>query len=130
MSRVLALALGGVSSALCQAPTQATQGHVTVNGARLYHEAETNLLSRWSLEPVRRGSEPPAFGRLRGIRAPTLAVVGSVDMPNILEIADSIAARVPGARRVVIPGAAHQVNMERPAGFEAAVRPFLAERVR
>ncbi len=70
--------------------------------------------------------EPPAWGRLREIRAPTLAVVGSLDVPDILVIADSIASQVPGARRIVIPGAAHMVNLERPAEFEAAVRPFLA----
>ena len=89
-----------------------------------------SLLGRWALEGLRRGLEPPAFGRLREIRAPTLTVVGGLDMPNILELADSIVTRVPGARRVVIPGAAHQVNMEKPAEFEAAVRPFLAEHVR
>ena len=71
--------------------------------------------------------EPPAWGRLREIRAPTLAVVGALDVVDILEIVDSIAAQVAGARRVVIQGAAHAVNLEKPAEFEAAVRPFLAE---
>jgi 3-oxoadipate enol-lactonase len=74
--------------------------------------------------------EPPAWGRLREIRAPTLAVVGALDVVDILEIVDAIAAQVPGARRVVIPGAAHAVNLEKPAEFEAAVRPFLAEHLR
>ncbi len=70
--------------------------------------------------------EPPAWGRLGEIRVPTLTVVGALDVPDILIIADSIAARVPGARRVVVRGAAHMVNLEKPAEFEAAVRPFLA----
>jgi len=74
--------------------------------------------------------EPPAWGRLREIRAPTLAVAGALDVVDILEIVDSIAAQVPGARRVVIQGAAHAVNLEKPAEFEAAVRPFLAENLR
>lgn len=74
--------------------------------------------------------EPPAWGRLREIRAPTLAVVGALDVVDILEIVDAIAAQVPGARRVVIQGAAHAVNLEKPVEFEAAVRPFLAEHLR
>jgi 3-oxoadipate enol-lactonase len=74
--------------------------------------------------------EPPAWGRLREIRAPTLAVVGALDVVDVLEIVDSIAAQVPGARRVVISGAAHAVNLEKPVEFEAAVRPFLAEHLR
>ena len=86
--------------------------------------------SRWALAGLTRQLNPPAFGRLREIRAPTLVVVGDLDASIIFEIADSAAAQVPGARKVVIAGAAHQVNMEKPAEFEAAVRPFLAERVR
>lgn len=85
---------------------------------------------RWRISRQGRELEPPSFARLREIRVPTLSVVGSLDMPNILEIVDSVTARVPGARRVVVPGAAHMINMEKPAEFEAAVRPFLAERVR
>ena len=74
--------------------------------------------------------EPPAWGRLREIRAPTLAIAGALDVVDILEIVDAIAAQVSGARRVVIPGAAHAVNLEKPAEFEAVVRPFLAESLR
>ena len=74
--------------------------------------------------------DPPAWGRLNEIRVPTLAVVGSLDVPDILEIVKRIVAEVPGARSVVIPGAAHAVNLEKPAEFEAAVRPFLAENLK
>lgn len=89
-----------------------------------------NLLARRRLGRLVSELEPPSFLRLREFRVPTLAVVGNLDMPNILEIVDSVAAQVPGARRVVIPGAAHLVNVEKPAEFEAAVRPFLTEHLR
>jgi len=69
--------------------------------------------------------EPPALGRLGEIKAPTLAVVGELDMPDILDIVDRIRAAVPGARKVVIPGAAHMVNMEKPQEFNSAVQAFL-----
>ena len=89
-----------------------------------------SFLGRWRVNALNRELAPAAWFRLREMRAPTLSVVGNLDMPNILEIVDSVTSQVPGARRVVITGAAHQVNMEKPAEFEAAVRPFLAEHLR
>jgi len=70
--------------------------------------------------------DPPALGRLAEIKAPTLAVVGDLDMPDILDIVERIAREVPGARKVVIPGVAHMVNMEKPAEFSRIVLDFLA----
>ena len=77
-----------------------------------------------------RGSETHAADRLGELRMPTLAVVGSLDMPDILEIVDSVVARVPGTPRVAISGVAHNVNLERPAEFLASILPFLRERAR
>ena len=70
--------------------------------------------------------DPPALGRLAEIKAPTLAVVGNLDMPDILDIVERIAGEVPGARKVVIPGVAHMVNLEKPAEFNRVVLEFLA----
>ena len=74
--------------------------------------------------------DPPALGRLAEIKAPTLAVVGNLDMPDILDIVERIAGEVPGARKVVIPGVAHMVNLEKPAEFNRVVLEFLAPYVR
>jgi len=68
---------------------------------------------------------PPALGRLGEIRAPTLAVLGELDMPGIRTIVDKIAAEVPGARVHRLPGAAHMVNLEEPAEFNRVVEAFL-----
>ncbi len=70
--------------------------------------------------------EPAAIGRLAEIRAPTLAVVGDLDMPDILEIVGLIEKSVKGAQKVVIKGVAHMVNMERPAEFNRVVLDFLS----
>jgi 3-oxoadipate enol-lactonase len=72
--------------------------------------------------------EPAAIGRLTEINAPTLAVVGDLDMPDILEIVTLIEKNVKGARKVIIGGVAHMVNMERPAEFNRVVLDFLAGR--
>lgn len=69
--------------------------------------------------------DPPAHERLSEIAAPTLIVVGSLDVPFILAAAERIEREVPGARRVVVPGAAHMVSMERPREFARALVEFL-----
>jgi pimeloyl-ACP methyl ester carboxylesterase len=69
--------------------------------------------------------DPPAFGRLGEIRAPTLAILGRSDMPGIGVIVDAIGAQVPGARVERLPGVAHLVNLERPRSFERLVAGFL-----
>jgi pimeloyl-ACP methyl ester carboxylesterase len=71
--------------------------------------------------------EPPAWQRLRELSAPTLVVVGSMDDKDILTIVDSIAAQAPHARKLVLPGAGHMLNMERPGDVLQAIRAFLGQ---
>ncbi len=75
---------------------------------------------------LEREADPPALGRLSAIRAPTLLIVGDHDSPVIRRIVDTLAASIAGARTVVIRGAGHMVNMERPAEFNHALLDFLA----
>jgi len=52
-------------------------------------------------------------------------VVGDLDMPVILKIVDLIEAQITGTKKVVIPGAAHMLNMEKPQEFNKVVLEFL-----
>lgn len=61
---------------------------------------------------------------LPAIDVPTLVVVGSEDAP-FLGAADYMAAKIPGARKLVIDGAGHESNMDAPDVFNAAVIEFL-----
>lgn len=70
--------------------------------------------------------EPPAWQRLRELRVPTLVVIGTDDDPDIRTIVDSIAAQAPRTRKLVIQGAGHMLNMERPQEVLRAVHEFLA----
>ncbi|MDQ2784320.1 MAG: alpha/beta fold hydrolase [Chloroflexota bacterium] len=70
-------------------------------------------------------TEPPAIDRLGEIAAPTLVVVGERDMPDFLVVADTLAQRIPGARKIVLPGVGHMANMETPEQFNADVLGFL-----
>jgi pimeloyl-ACP methyl ester carboxylesterase len=91
-------------------------------------QMSTGTLQNWNEESRESRLEPPAIGRLPEIQTPTLAVVGDLDMPDILEIVGLIEKNVKGARKVIIKGAAHMVNMERPAEFNRVVMDFLEER--
>jgi 3-oxoadipate enol-lactonase len=76
--------------------------------------------------PFDRPAQPPAMGRLPEIGVPTLVVVGDIDMADIHEVADTVRDGVPEARKVVIRGAAHLANMEKPQEFNAAILEFLS----
>jgi pimeloyl-ACP methyl ester carboxylesterase len=58
------------------------------------------------------------------IKVPSLVVVGADDAP-FLAASDYMAAKIPGARKVVIPSAGHAVNIDQPQAFIDAVLPFL-----
>ncbi len=58
------------------------------------------------------------------IKVPSLVVVGAEDTP-FLAASDYMAAKIPGARKVVIPAAGHAVNIDQPQAFIEAVLPFL-----
>jgi len=58
------------------------------------------------------------------IKVPSLVVVGADDTP-FLAASDYMAAKIPGARKVVIPAAGHAVNIDQPQAFIDAVLPFL-----
>jgi pimeloyl-ACP methyl ester carboxylesterase len=61
---------------------------------------------------------------LPDIRVPSLVVVGADDKP-FLAASDYMAAKIAGAKKVVIPAAGHAVNIDQPQAFIDAVLPFL-----
>ena len=63
---------------------------------------------------------------LIAIAAPVTAeTTATADLPHILDIAAAIANAVPGSRRVSLAGAGHMLNLDDPAGVDAALRSFL-----
>ena len=77
------------------------------------------------IEPTPRPLEPPAIRRLGEITAPTLVLIGDLDEPACLVIADLMAAGIAGARKIIFPGVAHMIPMEAPEAFNRAVLEFL-----
>jgi pimeloyl-ACP methyl ester carboxylesterase len=87
---------------------------------------------RASYERVTRGMppqpmQPPALQRLGEIDAPTLLVVGSLDMTAIHDIASLLVTRIPNITRADIADAAHMVNLEAPEVFNARLLEFMSE---
>ncbi|MGB8193343.1 MAG: alpha/beta hydrolase [Chitinophagaceae bacterium] len=69
--------------------------------------------------------EPPAIDRLSGIKMPVLVIHGDKDMPLITRTCTYIEQNIRGAKRVLIPGVGHMLNMENPAKFNEIVLDFL-----
>jgi pimeloyl-ACP methyl ester carboxylesterase len=75
--------------------------------------------------PVRR-LKPPPGERLAEIAAPTLVLVGLLDLDFYnLPLAAHLAASIHGARKVELEGVGHLPNMEDPARFNHALQTFV-----
>jgi pimeloyl-ACP methyl ester carboxylesterase len=59
------------------------------------------------------------------VAVPALVVVGANDTP-FLAASDYMAAKIPGAQKVVIENAGHAANIDQPQAFNAAVTAFLS----
>jgi pimeloyl-ACP methyl ester carboxylesterase len=58
------------------------------------------------------------------VAVPAVVIVGAEDAP-FLAASDYMAAKIPGARKVVIEGAGHSANIDQPEAFNAALLDFL-----
>ncbi len=63
---------------------------------------------------------------LASIAVPTLVVAGSRDTNAPSAMMQRMAAKIPGARYIELPGAGHLANFEQPAAFNAALDVFVA----
>jgi pimeloyl-ACP methyl ester carboxylesterase len=73
-----------------------------------------------------RAERPDYTGMLPTISVPTLVIVGSDDEFTPIADAEYMHVRIPGSTLVVVEGAAHMPNLERPAEFNKAVADLLA----
>jgi pimeloyl-ACP methyl ester carboxylesterase len=69
--------------------------------------------------------DPPPSERLGEIRVPTFVVWGDRDTETIQRNSAVTAERIPGARAVILRGAGHMVNLERPGEFNRVVRDLM-----
>lgn len=68
-----------------------------------------------------------ARDRLHEITKPTLVIVGEGDLTYFHNIADVLAAGIPGSRKAIVPNAGHMVNMEASDATNALLADFIAK---
>jgi 3-oxoadipate enol-lactonase len=107
---------------LLAAATQATQPEVAGQVREMAH--------RWSvpglvgaLRTLR--DRPDSTDTLRGVRVPTLVLVGSEDQIAPPDTARAMAQLIPGAQYHVVPAAGHMAPLEQPLATSRVVADFL-----
>ena len=104
-------------------------------GSRARREAIEELedsLARVRAEPYRKTLEASVAqdraAPIENIRVPTLVIAGDEDKVYPPSLAESVASRIPGAELVMVKGAGHLVNLERPGRFNEILLDFLKRR--
>jgi pimeloyl-ACP methyl ester carboxylesterase len=69
---------------------------------------------------------PPAIERLGEIKVPALVFIGEHDVPDMKAIADILATKIQGAKKVSMPDVGHCPPLEKPDEFNKIVLDFIA----
>ena len=59
--------------------------------------------------------DPPAYEHLAKITVPAAVMLGDLEYPMVAQCAESIAGRIPGCRRIMVPGADHLLPLRAPS---------------
>ena len=94
----------------CDGPPEGVRNYFVVN------EATFASLGDYDVRP-----------QLRQLTMPALVVEGERSIPSTVESARAFAAALPNARLLLVSGAGHYPQVERPDLFFAAIHPFLRE---
>ena len=106
------------------ATMRANQANIRANSAESY-SAFVEALLKWGRCQPGQEQEPKFTTLLGSIEAPTLVVTSDNDHLIPRELSDLIAARIGGAKLVVMPGAGHIPFMEQPDNVVRIVLEFL-----
>ena len=85
---------------------------------------EVPLTPSFPLEFTTTGLPVIVTPKMPAIKVPTLVLAGAKDV-QFLAATDYMAAMIPGAEKVIIEGAGHAANIDKPEAFNQAVRAFL-----
>ena len=67
---------------------------------------------------------PPAFDRLGSITAPAVLLIGDKDHPPLIECDEAIVARIPGCRKIDVPGGDHLLPLRVPGLVADTIEEF------
>jgi pimeloyl-ACP methyl ester carboxylesterase len=92
----------------------------------LVREMQLNIFRKEIPEDVEEIElDPPAIKRLGEVEVPVQVMVGDLDLEEKVELVDRLVREFPDCKKVVIPGVAHMLNMEKPDKFNQSVLDFL-----
>jgi pimeloyl-ACP methyl ester carboxylesterase len=86
-----------------------------------------NATALTAADPGPQVQGPAAWDRLTDVAAPTLVLVGDLDIVDCQTRAAVLAERIPAARLEVLPGTAHLPHLEAHPGCLAAITTYLSE---
>lgn len=72
-------------------------------------------------------AQPPLIERLTEITVPVLLIAGELEHPDVFLRNEFLLGKMPNSEEEIISDAGHNGQLENPAGFLAAVQPFLAK---
>ncbi|WP_181774056.1 alpha/beta fold hydrolase [Amycolatopsis pittospori] len=93
---------------------------------RLCQELYTHTVTRHGLTGFTLMDELRAIERAGELTPRTLTLVGELDASDIHRVADLVDGGARDARKLVVPGVAHMINLEKPAEFSRILLDFLA----
>lgn len=97
-----------------------SDGFEDLGDGRLWYERAGGGFPAWREEPL------AAADGLDELRAAALLIVGEEDIAEVGEIADLVAAQVPGASKRVVAETDQLVNVGKPERFNRLALDFLA----
>ncbi len=68
--------------------------------------------------------EDTAVSRLSHLKIPTLAIVGELDQPQVIELTAQLASEMPNAHKMLIPNTAHYPSLEKPDEINQILHDF------
>jgi len=89
-------------------------------------EKHASLGLRLAARGILTQQDSKALDSMPDIAVPTLVLAGANDRP-FLKATDYMAAKIPGARKVIIENAGHTANLDQPDEFNRVVAQFLAD---
>jgi pimeloyl-ACP methyl ester carboxylesterase len=66
------------------------------------------------------------MNEIRNINLPTLVICGDQDTMTPVKYADYLAENIPGAQKVIVPGASHFVQLQKHKQVNASIEEFMA----
>lgn len=101
----------------------AEEGRVQGPARELFLDMNAHALR--ALDPGEQAEISPAWPRLAAIAAPTLMMIGRLDVEDVQVVDEQAAAIIPGARLIWLEGVAHVPHLEGDAATVEEIAAFL-----